>query len=69
MNEIQKQILKNQISIISALETLLIYTGKDISNSYELLSKNFIETIVLIDEEVKDEQTTNKKTNDKQIMQ
>lgn len=56
MNKIEKQILKNQISIISALETLLINIKLDISNSYKILSENFIDTLVLIDEEAKDEQ-------------
>lgn len=56
MNKIQKQILKNQTSIISALETLLIYTGKDVSRNYESLSNNFIDTLLLL-EEAKDEQS------------
>lgn len=56
MNKIEKQILINQLSIIGALETLLINTGLDVSSQYNNLSKNFIDTIFLIDEEAKDEQ-------------
>lgn len=59
MNSIEKQILKNQLSIIGALETLLINTGLDVSSQYDNLSKNFIDTIFLIDEEAKDEQSRN----------
>ena len=57
MNNTEKQILKNQLSIIGALETLLINTGLDVSSQYDNLSKNFIDTIFLIDEEAKDEQS------------
>lgn len=56
MNKIEKQILKNQLSIIGALETLLICTGKDTSSSYKSLSGEFINTVVLMDEEAEGEQ-------------
>lgn len=55
MKRIEKQILKNQVSIISALETLLINTGLDVSYSYKLLNENFTDTLFLLDEEAKDE--------------
>lgn len=65
MNKIERQILKNQLSIIGALETLLINTGLDVSNQYDNLSKNFIDTIFLIDEEAKDEQIQKQENNNR----
>ena len=53
MNKIEKQILVNQLNIISALETLLIDTKFDVSNSYGRLDASYIDTITLIDEERK----------------